>query len=389
MKVFVLGLFLVTHQVDEKHISSLIDLLEEKDEQIRNHVYNELLAKGSDIIPLLEKKLELKGTLTCYKLIKDIELKRNPTKAVLDTDLPDPASYKKQLKKIDKNELSNFYLTKYIEAYELMRAGDLSPASEIISSLLKLERTPPYYNELCQLKAYCDQKLMQSNVVAAKVVLKKKHYLPGEKIELEFVFENKTKDKLKIDLTKNPQIFIQVHAQAFALSGVEHSITKQEMVQIEKSIELEKDKTHSISFAIDTSGYQFNSNLASAVKYFYIWAYFSPTDLSYESVKTGTKIVPFIPSTGRVFTKETAALLIDPIKSLKESIDKEKLNDIFYLLLAIDDERKGQLMSSMIELMPKISSNQVLTAIFKSLERVTGKKFGTIKEWQDWLKNSR
>ncbi len=369
---------------EDKYINSLIDLLEEQNEQVRTHVHDELLDMGGKILPLLEKRIQEKGVSGCYKLIRDIEAKRKPTKIIVETELPDPESFKKQLKPVDKNQISNFYLTKYIEAYELVRKGALEAANEILDSLVKLERFPPYQGEISQLKAYCDQRLIQTTVIAARISPAKTSILPGEKIEVEFVIENKSKDKLSIEFASGNQILMQIQAHAFVLAGVENTIMKHETIEIDKNISIEKDKSWSKQFSLDLGQYQFSIEQANCVKYFYMWAYFSPTSIS--SVN-GPRVVPFSPTVVKLIPKGMETLLQDPVKSLKEAIEKEKLNDIFFLALAVENDKRNSLFDSMIDWLSKTTSTKVSAAIAKSLERVTGRKFNTIKEWQDWWKS--
>lgn len=354
-----------------RRTTTLIDRLLLAPENDVEAVSQELLLIGQEALPFLLGKL---SELRADRLIKVID-QINYLHGTLPTDSEKPSELglcpaefdglRRPLSEEDAKKLETLLYQKYLEAIALYKAGKFEQAHKLAEALIIVERRLPFRPDVQRLKVLCEEALLTSRLVAARLAAKKRIYEVGETIEIVASMENLTAGPLTIELAASQPVepavkgaatvtpgkthlFLTIEYTEYDPYGSVHSIVRQELVEVEPRITLSLEQPWRHSFNIETLK---DNPLGMVYKEYKVMA-----EMRFASVSGATTLVPrrivFEPLTLRVFPQDVDPILRHPLEFFIGALDAGSPIDILLGAMLVPEKDQLKAVEFMIKALP-------------------------------------
>lgn len=368
---FVLSCAMVQAQ---ETLADWLGLLRSRDPEVRACARARLLERSSEAEALLEQRLRGAGALEDAELL--VEIRR----AAAGRPVTD-----EEIKAVSRPD-GSFVRAKMEEARALATQEHHHEALRIVEALLVLEPAGPASADLRLLRQGLHQRVLQAEYVRLEAVAELPRAAVGTAVRVDFRITNISHSDLKMAFGAGPGILVaDVRVTLREPLGGRRVATRPLTAVLPQELELAPGKSHTVSVAVATDE---DLPEVDAFRLHEVHGWLQPMTLTAGSFSTSARLV-FPTATVRVVPRADAAFLADPLFSLRQSIDRGTLNDVFLCGLLLEGAPREEAVGILIDLLPSLDpTGRVLTTHL--LELMTGKILGPeVKPWQDWRTSKR
>ncbi len=354
--------------------TTLVDRLIAAPENEVEAVSQELLKMGPPAIPFLMNKL---GELRADRLVKVID-QIHYLEAPPATELEAPAElglsptdFEKLKQPVSKDyakELETLLYRKYLEAIELYKVRRYEQACRLAEAVIAVEPRLSFRTDLQRLKILCEERLLTSRQLAARLATRKRTCKVGETIEVVARIENLTAGPLTIELATtqmvNParkgqgksepgrtHLFVTINYTEYDPYGNVHSIVRQEQVEVDPRIVLGLGQPWKRAFTLETLR---DNPLGIVYKEYHLTAEMRPTSIAGITSSVPRKIV-FEPLTVRVFPQDIDRILEHPLEFFVGALDAGSPLDILLGAMLVPEQDVPKAIEFIIMALPRVT----------------------------------
>src|SRR5258705_7372824 len=168
----VAGLLIQDPVPDERaqQIRRAIEWLSDSDPEMRDLGRKELLSLGREAVPRLEDLLRAKGALEIYKIVREIELGKNPPASEIPGPMLSDEEFLRRIGRADGTAIDTYIRSKMADIRSRFKDRQYQKAYDMVQALVVLEPKSRYVAELHQMRKVCDNMITQNSIVHARVV---------------------------------------------------------------------------------------------------------------------------------------------------------------------------------------------------------------------------
>lgn len=380
----------------ERQARQALEWLEDPDPDLQEVGREALRKMGAEAVPFIEARLAEKGAAELVRLLRELEgAAVGDGRAPRMEDLPVPQDSPAGAPKGDRAAAERYVQSKYAEAYRLAQKKHYQKAYDLAGAVLILEPRSESADSLRKLRRYCDNMIMQTSLLEAKVVQARAAYAAGERIELTLRLRNIHRhavtlryDAAPLDKPQGGKVIVQVEVRIPQERGDVTTLTASDVILLEKEIPIALGAQWERVFTLDTT---LSAQHADRFQVLVVHAWTIPDRIETEGVPV-TRRIQFDPAVIKIAPVKYSKYLEDPLGSLRKAMGDPKSTpqDVFVAALLLDGDLKEQGAALLVEAMKGAERALGRVWIGHLLGFMTDQKFGDDwRKWEEWLKSRK
>jgi hypothetical protein len=378
----------------ERQARQALEWLEDADPELQEVGRQALRRMGTEAVPFIEARLAEKGAAELVRVLREVEgAGAADGRAPRLEDLSPPQEPPKGVPKGDRAAAERYVQSKYAEAYHLAQKKLYQRAYDLAGAILVLEPRSESSESVRKLRRYCDNMIMQTSLMEARVVQPRAAYVAGERIDLTLRLRNLHRsavniryDSAPLDKPQGGKTIIQIEVRVPQERGDVTTFTASDMVIMDKEIPIALGAQWERVFTLDTT---LPGQHAEHFQVLVVHAWTIPDKIESEGVPV-TRRIQFEPAVLKILPVKYAKYLEDPLGSLRKAMDDPKSapRDVFVAALLLDGEAKEKGVSLLVESMKGAERAQGRVWLGHLLSFMTDQKLGDDwRKWEEWLKS--
>jgi len=368
-----------------------LEWLEDADAELREVGRQALRKMGAEAVPFIEARLAEKGAAELVRALREIE-SAGDGRAVRLADLPPPEDPPRGGPRADKGAVERYVQAKYAEAYALAQKKHYQRAYDLAGALLVLEPRAEASESVRKLRRYCDNMIMQTSLMEAKVLQQKAAYVMGDRIDLRLRLRNLHRNAVKILFNAGPldrpaggKAIVQIEVRLPQERGDVATLTANDQADLEAEIPIATGAQWEREFVLDTS---VGAEYPDSFQVFVVHVWTIPDRIETEGVPV-TRRIQFEPAVVKVVPRKYAKMLEDPPGSFLKAVESttSRPQEVFVSALLLEGEAKEKGIAKLIELMKGAELPKGKVWIGHLLGFMTDQKLGDDwKKWEEWFR---
>jgi hypothetical protein len=378
----------------ERQARQALEWLEDSDPDLQDVGRQALRRLGTDAVAFIEARLAEKGAAELVRMLREIEtLGGGDGRGPRLEDLPPPQDPPKGGNRNDRSAAERYVQSKYAEAYHLVQKKRYQRAYDLAGALMVLDPRSEAAESIRKLRRYCDNMIMQTSLLEAKVIQARAAYVAGEKIELTLRLRNIHRHAVTIRYDAGPldkpsegKAIVQIEVRIPQERGDVTTLTASDQVVLEKEIPIALGAQWERVFTLDTAVAAEHAD-QFLILVVHVWTI--PDKIETEGVPV-TRRIQFEPAVLKVVPQKYSKTLEDPLGSLKRAVEdkRSRTQDVFVAALLLEGEQKEQGVSLLVEAMKGAERTQGRVWVGHLLGFMTDQKLGDDwRKWEEWLKS--
>lgn len=373
-----------------KQITRALEWLGDRDPELREIGRKQLVSFGREAVPFLEQLLAEKGAAEIVAILREIE-KAGPaadSRWVNKGDLPTDEEIGKELPKLEKTAVDKYVHARYAEALAFARRGNYQRGFDMVNALLVLEPRAAAAEHLRKLRRYCDNMILQTTLLEARVTQGSVGYVEGEPVELTLRLKNIFRNQLTLqygtDDAKRPGVgvaAVEIEIRVPELNGSTINFTRSAEVRFEAEIPIATGAQWEKTFLLDTA---LQLDDAEHLRIFTVNAWTHPGKIE-ASGHPMTRRVQFEPAVVKVVPKKYAHFIENPLEWLGKTIDSGIAHETAICAELLNGEQREPGIEVLLRAMEKTENPLYRSAMGVILASLTGQRLGgDPKKWREW-----
>ncbi len=379
----------------EREIEQAIDWLEDGDQELREVGMQALRRIGADALPYIELRLAAKGAAGLLSALREIERASSSAedRFVRIEDLAPPAEATAHAAGPDRSAVERYVQAKYAEAYRLVQKKQYQRAYDMAGALLLLEPKSGAAESLRKLRRYCDNMVMQTSLLEAKVVQQRAAYASGERVDLTLRLRNIHRSAVTIRFDRGPvaspsagKAVVQIEVRVPREKGDVVTFTAGDEIALEAEIPIAVGAQWERVFPLDTAGIP---ECADFFRIYVVNVWTIPDRIETEGVPV-TRRIQFEPAVVKVVPRKYAGMLEDPFGTFRRAIESKTSTreEVFVGALLLEGDQREKGIAMLVEAMKGAERPFGRVWIGNLLGFMTDRKFGDDwRRWEEWLKS--
>jgi len=404
------GLLVQDPVPDERaqQIRRAIEWLSDPDPEMRDLGRKELLALGRDAVPRLEDLLRAKGALDIYKIVREIELGKNPPLSEIPGPMLSDEEFLRRIGRADGSAIDAYLRTRMADVRSRYKDRQYQKALDMVQAILVLEPKSRYAAELHQMRKACDNMVTQTSMVRTQVVPPRGCPAAGSKIDVLLRMENAWKGGITIRYDKEiaqPMVIVEITVERLDPNGSVTRANRTEEFPMDREIPIAMGAYTERTITLDTS-LEFSDD-QDYVRLYTVGAWLPVVKVDRGFGAEAQKRIFFEPVTIKLVPKKHLHLAEDPLGMLGKAMDAGSVNEVFICAMILSDEQRPQGIELLVAAMEKaqkswkkakdrgeaqeeIHFRDAIAIIANILSTVTGEKRGMeVAKWRQYADSLR
>ncbi len=344
---------------------------------------------GREAVPHIEARLKEQGALDLAVVLREIERAAPPEGArwVAPNELPSDEEASKNLPKLERGAAERYVQVRYYEALQAAKMGNFQKGYDMAGALLTLEPKAPAAEWVRKLRRFCDNMIMQTSLLEAKIVQKKLAYASDEAVELTVRLKNLHRKGITIKYDPAAgrpaagRVFVEIETRTPEFDGSLTTHTRSDEIAVEPEIPIAVGAQWERSY---TLGAPAPAEGVEQLRILVVNAWMVPDRIDAENLPI-TRRIQFEPAVVRVVPKRYERFAEKPLEALGRMIDTGTFEDVFICSLLLEGEPKDQGIELLIRAMQEAKNLYMRTRIGYLLTFMTDQRLGDDpKKWDEW-----
>ncbi len=367
-----------------------LEWLEDGDPELAEVGRRELLRLGEAAVPFIEERLERKGAAALARTLREIDrLGLRDGRPVRLEDLPppeDPAA-------APRGAGERYVQGKYAQAYRLVQKKQYQKAYDLAGALLVLEPRSASSESVRKLRRHCDNMIMQTSLMEARIVQRQAAYVAGDRVDLTMRLRNLHRDAIMIRYDAGPvdspaggKAIVQVEVRIPQERGDLVTLTGYDQVALEPEIPIATGAQWEHGFVLDAS---VGAEYAEHFQVLVVHAWTIPDRIETEGALV-TRRIQFEPAVVKRVPRRFAHVLEDPLGALEKALQSAESTrqEVFVAALLLDGEAKEKGMARLVETMKTSERAIGRVWIGHLLGFMADRKLGDDpQKWEEYLRS--
>ena len=404
------ALFVQDPVPDERaqQIRRAIEWLSDPDPEMRDLGRKELLSLGREAVPRLEDLLRAKGALEVYKIVREIELGKNPPASEIPGPMLSDEEFLRRIGRADGTAIDTYIRSKMADVRSRFKERQYQKAYDMVQALLVLEPKSRYVAELHQMRKVSDNMITQTSMIHTRVVPPRGATAAGSKIEILLRMENAWKGGITIHYDKEiaqPVVIVEITVERLDPNGSVTRANRTEEFPMDREIPIAMGAQWELPITLDTSA-EFSDD-QDYVRLYTVGAWLPVVKIDRGLGAEAQKRIFFEPVTVKLVPKKHLHLAEDPLGMLGKAMDAGSVNEVFICAMILSDEQRPQGIELLVSAMEKaqkgwkkakdsgaaqeeIHFRDAIAIVANILETVTGEKRGMdVPKWRQYADSLR